>query len=152
MVLAREEDSNDPHPYWYARIIGTYHVEVRHTGLLSSSLNVHMIKFVWVRWFERNSGTRAGFKAKRLHRLSFLPGRDMEAFGFINPKDIVRGVHLIAAFTHGRTNELLPRSLGHPSFKTSSKDWQDNDEEEADWAYDYVDMYVPFLRSSYCIY
>lgn len=32
-----EEENEDPHPYWYARIIGIFHANVRHIGPNSKS-------------------------------------------------------------------------------------------------------------------
>jgi hypothetical protein len=29
MVLAREDETEHPHPYWYARIIGVFHVNIQ---------------------------------------------------------------------------------------------------------------------------
>lgn len=39
MVLSpeNEDENNDPHPYWYARIIGIFHAHVRHIGPDSKS-------------------------------------------------------------------------------------------------------------------
>ena len=39
MVLSPEndEDNEDPHPYWYAHILGIYHANVRHMGPKSNS-------------------------------------------------------------------------------------------------------------------
>ncbi|KAJ8597800.1 hypothetical protein M405DRAFT_189408 [Rhizopogon salebrosus TDB-379] len=31
MVLAHEHEDENPHPYWYARVIGVFHVNVRYT-------------------------------------------------------------------------------------------------------------------------
>src|SRR5437762_13860141 len=32
MVFSHEDEAEDDHPYWYARITGVFHAEVRHTG------------------------------------------------------------------------------------------------------------------------
>ena len=36
---------------------------------------------------------RGGWKAKKLHQIGFIEGN--EAFGFIDPADVIRAVHLI---------------------------------------------------------
>jgi hypothetical protein len=109
MVLSQEtDDDSDGHPYWYARILGIFHVEIRHVGPLSTDSNVRRMDFVWVRWFGTDPTHCDGWEAKRLRRIGFLPGDT--AFGFIDPIQIIRAVHLIPAFAQGRTKELLPRS------------------------------------------
>ena len=52
-----------------------------------------------------------------------------EAFGFINPEDVIRGVHVIPAFCYGRTKNLLPPSIACNK--------SENDE---DWDWYYVNM------------
>ena len=107
MVLAHEDDAEISHPYWYARIIGIFHAFVNHH---SSPEPVHM-DFLWVRWYGRDVGHRAGWNIKHLHRVGFVDGNDPLAFGFLDPSLIIRGCHLIPAFAHGRTKDLLPPSL-----------------------------------------
>ena len=107
MVLAHEDDPQISHPYWYARIIGIFHAFVNHR---SSPEPVHM-DFLWVRWYGRDVGHRTGWNTKQLHRVGFVDGNDPQAFGFLDPSLIIRGCHLIPAFDHGRTKDLLPPSL-----------------------------------------
>lgn len=115
MVLSHEEEKEqNDHPYWYGRIIGAFHAEVRHIGSTSTSQQSHHMEFLWIRWYGRDMQYRAGWKAKRLHRVGFVSSEDEFAFGFLNPKEIIRGAHLIPAFEHGRTAELLPPSVGRP--------------------------------------
>ena len=131
MVLSHEEPDgdNNPHPYWYARIIGIFHAQVRHVGPTSKSSETQKIDFLWVRWFGRDLTRRSGFEAKRLHRLGFLPSDNIDAFGFLDPNVVVRGVHLIPAFAYGHTSDLLGPSIARqPS---------ENDE---DWNYYYIGM------------
>jgi len=107
MVLSHEDVEDDPHPYWYARIIGVFHAQVRHIGPRSKSTNPCRMDFLWVRWFGRDLGYKAGYTMKRLYRLGFIDSDDSGAFGFLDPDQIIRGVHLIPAFAHGRTSSLL---------------------------------------------
>src|ERR1700723_3293694 len=98
------------------------------------------MELVWVRWFEQDLGYMSGRKAKRLHRLNFLSSSDPSAFGFIDPKNIVRGVHLIPGFAHGKTQDLLPRSVGRPCFEQDGTEGQENDTTDDDWCCYYVNM------------
>jgi hypothetical protein len=57
----------------------------------------------------------------------------VDAFGFLDPNLVVRGVHLIPAFYHGRTEEYLAPSIARPL-----------SDEDTDWVYFYIAMYVYF--------
>ena len=123
MVLAHEDDSEYPHPYWYARIIGIFHVNVRYQARL------RRINVLWVRWLARSMDTTSIWATKRLPRVGFYDSSDPSAFGFLDPESIIRGVHLIPAFTYGQTSELLPHSIARqPS------------ENHEDWEWFYVNM------------
>lgn len=143
MVLSRDDTD---HPYWYGRIIGVFHVEVRHAGPQSKSLDVQHLEVIWVRWYNRDKSHRAGWKRKRLHRVSFFPSDHPSAFGFLDPGDIVRGVHLIPGFAYEKTSDLLPRSLGRPRFDKALDDEDADekgegwiDERDQDWRFYYLD-------------
>ncbi|KAF8235256.1 hypothetical protein L208DRAFT_1257852, partial [Tricholoma matsutake] len=51
------------------------------------------------------------------------------AFGFLDPADVIRGVHMIPAFAYGTTSEFLGPSIARQQCE--------NDE---DWVYYYVSM------------
>lgn len=110
MVLANQaEDPENGHPYWYARVIGIFHAMVSRVG---SGTPYHQIDFLWVRWYGLDMHARSGFKARRLYQVGFLDSNDdLNAFGFIDPLDVVRAVHLIPAFQFGKTSLLLSPSL-----------------------------------------
>lgn len=133
MLLSHEDPSDEvnAHPYWYARIIGIFHVDVVHGGPRSCSPSKRRIDFLWLRWFGRDVSFKAGWTAKRLHRVGFLDANSPGAFGFLDPTMVIRGVHMISAFAHGQTAELLspPRSVARLPL-----------EEEADWRFHYVNM------------
>jgi hypothetical protein len=128
MVLSHEEDQ-DRHPYWYCRILCVFHALVRHTGPDSVSTDVQRMDVLWVRWFGRDLGHQGGWKTKRLHRLGFLSANseECEALGFLDPKEVIRGVHLLPAFGFGRTSELLGPSVVRQA-----------SEQDEDWRYYYV--------------
>jgi hypothetical protein len=112
MVLGHEDDdSPNSHPYWYARVVGIFHADVRHVGSRSKSRQTQRMEFLWVRWFGRDLDHRAGWKARRLHRVGFLGSSERDAFGFLDPSEVIRASHLIPAFYHGLTSELLPKSV-----------------------------------------
>ena len=133
MVLANhDEDPENSHPYWYARVIGIFHPMVSQVG---SGTAYKQIDFLWVRWYGFDMHARSGFKARRLHQVGFLDSNvGAGAFGFINPLDVVRAVHLIPAFHFGKTSILLSPSIARR-----------DDEGDEDYQRYYINMFVPPL-------
>ncbi|KAF9470573.1 hypothetical protein BDN70DRAFT_821197, partial [Pholiota conissans] len=126
MVLSHEDDP-DAHPYWYARIIGIFHAVVRHPD----HQDPVSMDFLWVRWYGKDPEHQSGWRAKHLPRISFVEEDAYMPFGFLDPADIIRGCHLIPAFSYGRTNQLLHPSIARPL--------ADNNE---DWVNFYVNIFV----------
>ena len=120
---------DDTHPYWYARIIGIFHAMVLQIGPKSKSQEPKKMEFLFVRWFGLDDVEIGGWKMKKLHQIGF--GEGDEAFGFVDPADVIRGIHLIPRFSLGRTKHLLG-----PSFARSVL------EEDEDWVRYYINMFV----------
>ena len=135
MLLSHEDPNEDvdAHPYWYARVIGIFHVDIVHNGPKSTSSEKRRINFLWVRWFGRDVSFNAGWKAQRLHRIGFLNASldGSGAFSFLDPSMVIRSVHVIPAFAHGQTSDLLhpPQSVARLPLN-----------EERDWQYYYINM------------
>lgn len=147
IMALSHEDEDDDHPYWYARVVGIYHANVRYLDPGSTSgSEFQRVDFLWIRWFGRDMTTSSGFTARRLPRVGFLDTDNPGAFGFLNPEVVIRGVHLIPAFHYGRTGELLKG----PS--VARQHYVDDDDPtaqaETDWQYFYVNMYVLHLIHS----
>ena len=71
------------------------------------------MEFLLVHWYSRDTRHKAGFKRRRLHRLEPLPPENPDAFGFLDPDDVIRGAHLIPAFAHGaEEGSTLPSVTG----------------------------------------
>ncbi|KAF9548000.1 hypothetical protein CPC08DRAFT_591470, partial [Agrocybe pediades] len=145
MTLSYENASTpNSHPFWYARVLGIFHVNVRHTpgGRLSNTerTEAQRIEFLWVRWFRLDTTHVGGWNTRRLHRIGFVPSDSLEdeAFGFIDPAVVLRAVHLIPAFAHGRTSRLLIS----PSIARFKFPHEDQGDEDTDWRYLYVNMFV----------
>jgi hypothetical protein len=129
MVMSRETGPN-AHPYWYARVLGVFHIRVLHTGPAATNRSVQHLEFLWVRWFGMVNGHRSGFKAAHLPKIGFIEEENDLAFGFLDPSLVLRGCHLIPAFIHGRTSALLktPHTAARPPGEID------------DWAVFYVNM------------
>jgi hypothetical protein len=131
---APDEEGATTHPYWYARVIGIFHANVTHLGNDTGCAIPQRMDFLWVRWLGRNPDYDAGWQKRRLFQVGYIPG----AFGFLDPKVIIRGIHLIPGFSTGRTKDLMGPSIARP---VSDKD--------EDWLYYYVNVYV-FYGPSRC--
>ena len=135
IMLRSPETKEGAEAYWYARVIGVYHanVWVERTDI-PDPWRVKRMDFLWVRWFGRDLDYKAGWKAKRLHRLGFL-SEDRGPFGFLDPNEVIRGVHLIPTFAYGRTSDILGPSIARQP--------HENDE---DWTFYYVNPYVKPIK------
>ena len=129
MVASHEDETSGvPHPYWYARVVGIFYVFVRFRipGLLALT-EPKRVDVLWVRWFGLDSAGSSGWAARRLHILGFLPSDDSSgpAFGFVDPIHVLRGVHVIPAFSFGTTQNLLgpERSVAHQHRELENKDY-----------------------------
>jgi hypothetical protein len=125
MVLAHEDEGEDKqHPYWYAKVLRIFHVNVRVLG----NFDVVRMDFLWVHWFGQDPDHPSGFKKQGLHRMiGLFHSTSPASFGFLDPSDVLQAVHLIPAFSIGRT----PKSL----------DLDARDEDETEWEFFYVSMY-----------
>ena len=129
MVLSTTDDE---HPYQYARIIGIFHAEVQYLGPESSNRGVQPIEFLLVRWFNVEKYAPFGVDSFKLPRVTFAwPESGSEAFGFVDPSQVLRAIHLVPAFTLGQ----VPDGLGGSSFARQ----QDPDANQ-DWKAFYVNM------------
>jgi len=89
---------------------------------------------LWVRWFDYDTTYTAGWQARRLPRIRYLEtDSPYEQFGFVDPSDVIRGVHIIPAFAHGTTSRFLGPSVAR-SFK------EDNIQDHYDYNFYYVNM------------
>ncbi|KAF8838869.1 hypothetical protein BDN67DRAFT_991113 [Paxillus ammoniavirescens] len=134
MVLSHEDERT--HPYWYARVIQVFHVMVEYRkDMYSPFCEPTRMNVLFVCWFRRDTNFDAGWNAKRLHRLEFFDEDGLsDGFGFLDPDSVVRGIHLIPAFTYSATKDLLG-----PSFVRWQKGlvgWDD------DWRYFYINSFV----------
>ena len=122
MALSHDDPS---HPYVYARVLGVYRVKVLHPTMAApTSMDV-----LWVHWLQIDHTYQAGWKAKRLYRVKFVPNLEEGAFGFLNPNDVIRGAHLIPGFSKGFIVNLLAASISRWDYPS-----------KANWKYFYVNQ------------
>ena len=135
VVVLSREDGPGAHPFWYAQIIRAFIIPVINTAPDARNRCQQTMEVLWVRWLGVEPGYRWGFKAARLPKIGFVPETNDNPFGFLDPSLVIRGCHLIPAFSEGRTDSLLKR--GESLARQPG--------EMDDWCAFYVNMYVFFL-------
>lgn len=94
------QDNPDAHPFLYGRIIGIYHINTIYTGPGMIDYRPRRIEFLWVRWFQHLEPF-GSWASCSLDHLFFPPLENKGAFSFVSPSDVVRGCHIIPAFSKG---------------------------------------------------
>ncbi|KAF6742517.1 hypothetical protein DFP72DRAFT_830415 [Ephemerocybe angulata] len=133
MMLAHDDDIR-AHPYWYAQIIGIYHARVIHnTRDAALGVKIQHMEFLWVRWLGLHTPHRFGWREKHLPRIGFINERGdaSMSFGFLDPAEVIRAVHLIPSFKHKKSANGIPKTIARPA--------SDGD---LDWNYFYVNIFV----------
>ncbi|KAG5635206.1 hypothetical protein H0H81_012056 [Sphagnurus paluster] len=124
VMVCSPETGPNVHPFWYAQVLGIFHVRVLHRGPHSVNPNEqHNMEFLWVRWLGLEPGHHSGCQFVKLPKVRFVPDSDPYAFGFLNPSDVIRGAHIIPAFAAGKTSELLTANHTAAWPSSSRKDW-----------------------------
>lgn len=128
MVLSGE--TKPSHPYWYARVLGIYQVETWLTNANVRQPVKQHLDVLWVRWLAPPQNYQCGLNQARLPKVAFVEESDSDAFGFLDPSQVIRGAHLIPAFASERGTSALRygKSLARPG------------EELDDWEEHYVGM------------
>jgi hypothetical protein len=121
MVLSGE--STPSHPYWYARVMGIYHLDTWLQAGGEQTEKQHL-EVLHVRWLAPLISHRSGMQHARLPKVAFVEESDYDAFGFLDPGQVIRGSHLIPAFASVRGEGSLRRgkSLARPHGELD--DWE----------------------------
>jgi hypothetical protein len=115
IMLDAEHDDDEPdgHAFWYARVLGIYHADVR--DLSAPGFEFQRMEFLHVRWLDIDPDWKSGWDVRRLDRVAFAGCAETGAFGFLDPARVLRGCHLIPAFSQGTTGQLRRSPLArHP--------------------------------------
>ena len=122
MVLASGmDDLASDHPFRYARVLGVYHVNTVYTGPGMINYELLRLNFLWVRWYRTVDAIKTGWGTRKLDILRFIPMAEYNAFGFLDPSDVLRACHVIPAFDRGR---LHADGRGLSSLAQDSSDWK----------------------------
>jgi len=103
MLLASDSKrSSSPHHFLYARVLGAYHANVIYTGPGARDQKPRRIHFLWVRWFEVIDPASSGWSKSGLDLVQFPPMHQNSSFGFVDPRDVLRGCHILPASAQGK--------------------------------------------------
>ena len=80
-----EDDGTKSHLYWYAKVLGIFYVNVRHSGHMETK---HM-DFLWVHWFGHDLDHKGGFSTCQLHCIGLTDSKDFTSYRFLNPSDVL---------------------------------------------------------------
>jgi hypothetical protein len=120
MVLSGE--TKPQHAYWYARVLGIYHMNAWLNA--EGRVKKHQIEVLFVRWLAPLSDHRSGMNCARLPKVAFVEESDRDAFGFLDPGQVIRGAHLIPAFASGRGTTSLRHGKSFARQCGELDDWE----------------------------
>lgn len=108
MVLGDSYDDSDYPTFRYAKVLGIFHANVLDVdGRGIVDYEPRRLEFLWVRWYQLEFpelSPTAQWNARKLDCLYFPQISGEDAFGFINPSDVLRSAHVIPAFSKGMKN------------------------------------------------
>jgi hypothetical protein len=123
MVLndPEDEESFDQCPFTYARIIGVFHVNAILAGPAGGVVDCRprRLEFLWVRWYRCVSPMHA-WESGKLDRVQFPPMEDEDAFGFLDPRDVLRASHIVPVF---RLGQIHKDRIGLSKIARDNLDW-----------------------------
>ena len=101
VILLSDTPTSTAHPFCYARVLSIFHANVIYNGPALTDYQPRRLEFLWVHWFEVIESHQEQ-NAYKLDVLRFVPMHEDDAFGFIDPADVLRSCHLIPDFSKGK--------------------------------------------------
>ena len=121
IMLLSSDDEDESHPFRYARVLGVYHVNVVYTGPGMLDYLARRLDFLWVRWFQYSSTQSVQWADYRLDNVHFPPIASDDAFGFVDPREVLRACHIIASFASGKVH---CDAISISKLANDSQDWR----------------------------
>ena len=118
ILLLAQDGSN--HRFCYACVLAIFHANVIYTGLGSQDFSPRRMEFLWVRWLELVNAP-AAWDTYLLDRVRFVLMNRADAFGFVDPGNVLRSCHLVPAFTAGK---LHTDGVVFSRIARDSEDWK----------------------------
>ena len=105
-------DTEDGHPFLYAKVIRIFHVNVIYIGEGNCDRHPRQLEFLWVQWYQLHEA--GSWDSGKLDQLTLLSYKD-QSFGFVDPNNVLRGCHIIPSYRCGRW---------HPSDSCTWESWK----------------------------
>ncbi len=124
--LATHPEATLVHPFLYGRVIGIYHANIIYVGPGMKDYEPMRFDFLYIRWFQLDifdfqDGECFDWASLRLNRVSFPSMTQSDSFGFVDPSLVLRGCHMIPAFSFGKRH---PSGTGFSSMSKDGNDWK----------------------------
>lgn len=130
-------ETSNRHRFLYGRVLGIFHVNVVYNGPGAPDNEPRRFDVLWIRWYdlleaeETNKAVRRSARAgprpteklitpPSLDRLSFRPWDTEDAIDFLDPAQVIRGCHIIPAFSAGKS---FSNGVGTSKLARDSDDW-----------------------------
>ena len=122
MVLADSSNTGfaSNHPFRYARVLSIYHANVVYVGPRMTDYQPHRMEFLWVQWYQSMATFHSEWSTQKHDHVWFASMTDKDAFGFVDPADVLRGCHIVPAFMSSRLH-ADGKGLSHCAW--DSADW-----------------------------
>jgi len=100
------------------------------------------MEVLWVRWFKTDSNLPSGWTAARLPAVSFIidEADEADAYGFVNPQDVIRAAHIIPAFASDDITTEFPDNSARCSVAHSHKENEEPARKNSDYERYFVNM------------
>jgi hypothetical protein len=79
------------------------------------------LNFLWVRWFQYSSAQSVQWTDYWLDNVHFPPITSDDAFGFVDPEDVLRACHIIAGFA---SRKVHCDAISISKLANDSQDWR----------------------------
>jgi hypothetical protein len=91
---------------------------------IEGTIKERQIEVLYVRWMALLTDHQSGMSYARLPKVAFVEDSDHDAFGFLDPSQVIRGAHLIPAFVSGRGTTSLPYGKSFARQSGELDDWE----------------------------
>lgn len=116
-VNAQEHQAKDP--FWYGRVLGIYHANMIYMGPGMRDYRPRTFNFLWVRWFRNVDPIE--WDKQHLQRVAFPPTTSEDAFGFLDPADVLRSCHIMPRLASGPVHI---DGIGLSKLANDHQDWR----------------------------
>lgn len=91
---------------------------------INGQTKYHTVEALYIRWLAPLADHQSGMNCARLPKVAFVDETDQDAFGFLDPGQVIRGAHLIPAFASGRGTSSLCHGNSFARQSDELDDWE----------------------------